>query len=76
MKGALAALRAARAEDFDSTFALKRGGKLLMEDPIAESIPSTINHWVHHRGQLTVYMRLNGIPVPSIYGPSADEPAF
>ncbi len=32
-----------------------------------------LNHWVHHRGQLTVYLRLNGIPVPSIYGPSADE---
>ena len=33
-----------------------------------------MNHIIHHRGQLTVYMRLTGIPVPSIYGPSADEP--
>lgn len=33
----------------------------------------TMNHVIHHRGQLTVYLRLNDIPVPSIYGPSADE---
>jgi uncharacterized damage-inducible protein DinB len=32
-----------------------------------------INHMVHHRAQLGVYLRLNGAPVPSIYGPSADE---
>ena len=37
---------------------------------------ATINHLVHHRGQLTVYMRLNNLHVPSIYGPSADEKAF
>jgi len=41
-----------------------------------ESIGSTLNHWVHHRGQLTVYMRLNNIAVPSIYGPSADDRNF
>jgi uncharacterized damage-inducible protein DinB len=45
----------------------------LMNMPKKESIESTINHMVHHRGQLTVYMRLNDIPVPSIYGPSADD---
>ena len=32
-----------------------------------------LNHWYHHRGQLSVYLRLNDVPVPSIYGPSADE---
>jgi uncharacterized damage-inducible protein DinB len=32
-----------------------------------------INHLVHHRGQLTVYLRLRDVPIPSIYGPSADE---
>jgi uncharacterized damage-inducible protein DinB len=32
------------------------------------------NHFVHHRAQLTVYLRLNNIPVPGLYGPSADEP--
>lgn len=37
-------------------------------------IRSTImNHMIHHRGQLTVYLRLNGVPLPALYGPSADE---
>jgi uncharacterized damage-inducible protein DinB len=35
---------------------------------------SVFNHLAHHRGQLTVYLRLNDAPVPSVYGPSADEP--
>ena len=35
-----------------------------------------LNHWYHHRGQLSVYLRLVGLPVPSIYGPSADENPF
>ncbi|HET9766933.1 MAG TPA: DinB family protein, partial [Thermoanaerobaculia bacterium] len=35
-----------------------------------------LNHWYHHRGQLTVYLRLLGVPIPSIYGPSADENPF
>jgi uncharacterized damage-inducible protein DinB len=33
-----------------------------------------MNHAIHHRGQLTVYLRLNDVPVPAIYGPTADEP--
>jgi len=39
-----------------------------------ETIRSTINHLIHHRGQLTVYLRLIDVPVPSMYGPTADEP--
>jgi uncharacterized damage-inducible protein DinB len=35
-----------------------------------------LNHWHHHRGQLTVYLRQVGVPVPSVYGPSADENPF
>jgi uncharacterized damage-inducible protein DinB len=35
-----------------------------------------LNHWYHHRGQLTVYLRALGVPIPSIYGPSADENPF
>jgi uncharacterized damage-inducible protein DinB len=57
-------------------FYLKMGGKELMKSQKDESIASELRHWVHHRGQLTVYMRLNNIPVPSIYGPSADENTF
>ena len=58
------------------SFVLKNGGQILIESPLAENLSSTLNHWVHHRGQLTVYMRLNNIAVPSIYGPSADDKGF
>jgi uncharacterized damage-inducible protein DinB len=60
----------------DGIFELKVAGKVVMSSTKKESVRQTINHWVHHRGQLTVYMRLNDIPVPSIYGPSADEKMF
>ena len=57
-------------------FYLKNGGQELFHETKMENVGSSINHWVHHRGQLTVYMRLNDIAVPSIYGPSADEKTF
>ena len=57
-------------------FVLKNGSQILINSPLVENLRSTFNHWVHHRGQLTVYMRLNNISVPSIYGPSADEKTF
>lgn len=63
-------------KEFEGIFELKVGGKVVMSSTKKESVRQTINHWVHHRGQLTVYMRLNDIPVPSIYGPSADERTF
>ena len=55
---------------------LLAGGHVVMEAPRYEMIQDTINHWVHHRGQLTVYLRLMGAKVPAIYGPSADDSAF
>lgn len=58
------------------TFSLKNGEQLLFSSPKKESVGQSINHLVHHRGQLTLYMRLNDIPVPSIYGPSADDRTF
>ena len=57
-------------------FFLKNGDHVLFSSPLIDNLSSTLNHWVHHRGQLTVYMRLNDILVPSIYGPSADEKMF
>lgn len=57
-------------------FYLKVGDKEIMKSRKDESIASSLRHWAHHRGQLTVYMRLNNIPVPEIYGPSADENTF
>ena len=58
------------------TFYLKNDGKELYNAPIDETVMSSINHMVHHRGQLSVYLRLNDLPVPSIYGPSADTGGF
>jgi len=76
LKGAKNALRNVSNEELAKTFSLKNHGQVLFSSPIKENIGSSINHLVHHRGQLTVYMRLNDIPVPSIYGPSADDRVF
>ena len=56
------------------TFTLRNGERVMFTIPkIAALRVFFLNHLIHHRGQLTVYLRLNDIPVPSIYGPSADE---
>lgn len=60
-------------ESLPDKFELKANGKILISTSKDVIIGSSINHMVHHRGQLSVYMRMNGIPVPQIYGPSADE---
>jgi len=53
------------------------GGKVVSEQPRYLALRDGVfNHLAHHRGQLTVYLRLNDVPVPSIYGPSADEGDF
>ena len=51
-------------------------GKVVMEAPRFEMIQDTFNHWAHHRGQMTVYLRLMGSKVPALYGPSADDNQF
>lgn len=76
LAGAIRVLEAMPDETAIKPFTLKFNGTVLFSMPLKDSIISTINHWVHHRGQLTVYMRLNDIAVPSIYGPSADDKAF
>jgi uncharacterized damage-inducible protein DinB len=48
-------------------------GKVVMEALRHVMIQDTIHHWAHHRGQMTVYLRLMGAKVPALYGPSADE---
>src|SRR5207244_199572 len=55
---------------------LRAGGKVVMEQPRYIVLRDTINHLAHHRGQLTVYLRLNDRTVPAIYGPSADDQQF
>jgi uncharacterized damage-inducible protein DinB len=49
------------------------GGKAVSEAPRSQQIADAFTHMAHHRGQLTVYLRLNEAKVPAIYGPSADE---
>jgi uncharacterized damage-inducible protein DinB len=51
-------------------------GKVVMDQPRHVVLVDTFNHLAHHRGQLTVYLRLNDRPVPAIYGPSADDTQF
>jgi uncharacterized damage-inducible protein DinB len=55
---------------------LLAGGHVAMEAPRHIVLRDTLNHLAHHRGQLTVYLRLTGQPVPAIYGPSADDQQF
>jgi uncharacterized damage-inducible protein DinB len=76
MDKARKALTDMTADDLTKDFVLKHGDKILTTSPVGETISSTINHLVHHRGQLTVYLRLNDKIVPSIYGPSADVGGF
>jgi uncharacterized damage-inducible protein DinB len=58
-------------------WALKRDGKTMFSMPKASVWRSfVLNHLIHHRGQLSVYLRLRDVPLPSIYGPSADEGAL
>jgi uncharacterized damage-inducible protein DinB len=73
------ACRDAIAEASDSDFmvmwTLKRGGQKLMSMPRAVVMRSMVlNHIVHHRAQLGVYLRMNDVPLPGSYGPTADEP--
>jgi len=51
-------------------------GQVVMESPRYVMIQDTIHHWAHHRGQMTVYLRLLGAKVPALYGPSADDKSF
>lgn len=60
-----------------ATWHLKMGPKEVFAVPRAGLLRSImLNHWYHHRGQLSVYLRLLDVPLPSIYGPSADENPF
>ncbi len=64
-------------EDAMSNWTATMGGSELLTIPKVALLRSImLNHWYHHRGQLSVYLRLLDVPVPSIYGPSADENPF
>jgi uncharacterized damage-inducible protein DinB len=71
---AKAALSKASDEDLQKTWTLMNGGKTFFAMPRIQVLRGMIlNHVIHHRGQLSVYLRMNQVPVPSIYGPSGDE---
>jgi len=74
-----ASLRQALADTDDEqlthSFQLRRGEEVIMDRPKGAALRIMgLNHSIHHRGQLTVYLRLLDIPVPGVYGNSADEP--
>lgn len=71
---ALDALSSASDEDFQVIWTLKNDGQVILALPrVAVYRGFVMNHLIHHRAQLTVYLRLLDVPVPSLYGPSADE---
>ena len=71
---AIDVLRNTSDEQFLETWTLRNGEAVYFTLPkVAVMRSFVMNHIIHHRGQLSVYLRLNDIPVPSIYGPSADE---
>ena len=61
---------------YTTNWRLKAGGHVVMNQPRHIVLRDTINHLAHHRGQLTVYLRLLDVAVPAIYGPSADDQSF
>jgi uncharacterized damage-inducible protein DinB len=76
MAGARSALQQTTDEHLMTNWRLLAGGKPVVETSRYVMIRDTINHWVHHRGQMTVYLRLMGAKVPALYGPSADDQRF
>ena len=63
--------------DLMSTWRMMRGEREIMAIPRVAMLRSVmLNHWYHHRGQLSVYLKQLDVPIPSIYGPSADENPF
>ena len=74
---ARAAIAAASDEHLLKPWTLMSGGKTVFTVPRIGALRSFVmNHSIHHRAQLGVYLRLNDVPVPAIYGPSADEGSF
>jgi uncharacterized damage-inducible protein DinB len=66
-------IAAAPDDDYQVPWSLTMGERVLFTAPRAVVMRQNVNHLVHHRGQLTVYLRLLDVPLPSIYGPTADE---
>jgi hypothetical protein len=66
-------LSKAKDTDFQGTWNVRAGADIYDSAERQDALRNTINHFVHHRGQLTVYLRLLNVPIPQLYGPTADE---
>jgi uncharacterized damage-inducible protein DinB len=76
LEKAISDLSSMNDDDFNKPWTVKRGEQVMFSTPKKVSLRSwAYNHMVHHRGQLSVYLRLLDVPVPGMYGPSADEKA-
>lgn len=73
VRDAREALSASKDADYAAQWSLKHGDRVLWAAPRGPVVRNHISHLIHHRGQLTVYLRLNDVPLPSLYGPTADE---
>lgn len=71
-----AALRATTDAFLETSWQLLAAGNVVAEQPRHVMIRDTFGHWAHHRGQMTVYLRLLNAKVPALYGPSADDRNF
>lgn len=77
MRRAHAVLSVMRNEQLDRMWRVVDGERDVVSMPVGALLRSVmLNHWYHHRGQLVVYLRMIGVPVPSVYGPTADENPF
>jgi len=76
VRDARAAIQTCAEADEGTSWSLKHGDKVLFTAPRSSVVRNHISHLSHHRGQLTVYLRLIDVPIPSIYGPTADEQAW
>jgi uncharacterized damage-inducible protein DinB len=70
------ALRSTNDAHLKTHWHLLAAGNVVSDTPRHVMLRDTVNHWVHHRGQMTVYLRLMGAKVPALYGPSADDKSF
>ena len=70
------ALKGTTEAHLQTHWKLLAAGQVVADTPRHEMLRDTINHWAHHRGQMTVYLRLMGATVPALYGPSADDKRF
>ncbi len=72
--GAVAALESATEEKMDALWTLRQGDHVIFQLPCKAALRNiAFNHLYHHRGQLSVYLRLLNVPLPGMYGPTADE---